>query len=66
MYYLTIITLLHFVHTVYLVILKFWIDGVVSFLDLHSRIDKFKQLWALIHPYPDFALFNKLYCEVTQ
>jgi len=53
-------------HTVYLGMLKRLMDLVTSFLEQHSRIDKFNQLWAMMPPYPDFAQFNKSYSQVTQ
>jgi len=53
-------------HSVYLGILKDLMDWVTSFLEQHSRINKFNQLWAMMPPYPCFARFNKPYSQVTQ
>jgi len=53
-------------HTIYLGMLKHLLDWVTSFLEQHSRIHKFNQLWAMIPPYPGFARFNKLYSQVMQ
>jgi len=53
-------------HTVYLSMLNHLIDWVRSFLKQHSSIDKFKQLWAMMPPYPGFTRFNKPYIQVTQ
>ena len=53
-------------HTIYLGMLKHLMDWVTSFLEQHSRIDKFNQLWAMMPPYPGFARFNKPYSQVTQ
>jgi hypothetical protein len=47
--------------TIYLGMLKFFLDWVTSFLAQHSRIDKFNHLWAMIAQYPGFARFNKAY-----
>ena len=53
-------------HTVYLGMLKHLMDWVTSFLEQHSRIDKFNQLWAMMPPYPGVTRFNKPYSQVTQ
>jgi len=53
-------------HTVDLRMLKHLLDWVTSFLEQHPRIDKFKQLWAMMPPYPGFARFNKPYRQATQ
>ena len=53
-------------HTVYLGMLAHLMDWVTSFLEQHSRIDKFNLLWAIMLPYPGFALFNKPYSQVTR
>jgi len=53
-------------HTVYLGKRKYLMDWVTSFLEQHSRIDKFNQLWAMKPPYPGFTRFNKPYSQVTQ
>jgi len=53
-------------HTVYLGMLKHLMHWVTSFLEHHSRIDKFNHLWAMMPPYPGFARFNKPYSRVTQ
>jgi len=53
-------------HTVYLGMLKHLMDRVTSFLEQHSRIDKFNQLWAIMPPYLGFARLNKPYSQVTQ
>jgi hypothetical protein len=42
-------------HTVYLGMIKHLIESVTSFLEQHSRIDKFNQLWVMMPPYPGFA-----------
>jgi len=41
-------------------------DWVTSFLQQHSRIDKFNQLCAMMPPYPGFARFNRPYSQVMQ
>ena len=46
-------------HTIYLAMLKHLTDRETSFLEQHSRIDKFNQLWEMMPPYPGFARFNK-------
>jgi len=53
-------------HTVYLGMLKYLMDWVMSFPEQHSRIDKINQLWAMMRPYPGFARFNKPYSQVMQ
>jgi hypothetical protein len=53
-------------HTIYLSIVKHLIDWVTSFLEQHSRICKFNQLWAMMPPYSGFARFNKPYSKVRQ
>jgi len=52
--------------TIYLSMLKQLMDCVMSFLEQHSRIDKFNQLCTMMHPYHGFAQFNKPYSLVTQ
>jgi hypothetical protein len=53
-------------YTFYLGMLKHLMDCVTSFLEQHSRIDKFNQLWVMMPPYPGFAQYNKPYSQVTQ
>jgi len=53
-------------HTIYLSMLKHLMDWVTSFLEQHSRIDKFNQLWAIMPPYPVCAQLSKPYSHVTQ
>jgi hypothetical protein len=53
-------------HTVYLGMVRHVTDWVTSFLEQHSRIDKFNQLWAMMPPYASFALFNKPFSQVMQ
>jgi len=53
-------------HTVYLGMHKHLMHWVTSFLEQHSRINKFNQLWAMMPPCPGFARFNKPYSQVTQ
>jgi hypothetical protein len=53
-------------HTINLSMLKHLMGWVTSFLEQHSRIDKFNQLWAMMPPYPGFARFNKPYSQMTQ
>jgi hypothetical protein len=53
-------------HTVSHGSLKHLMDWVTSFLEQHSIIDKFNQLWAMMPPYPRFARLNKLYSHVTE
>jgi hypothetical protein len=53
-------------HTVCLGILQLLMDWVMSFLEQHSRMDKFNQLWAMMPPYPGFARFNKPDSQVMQ
>jgi len=53
-------------HAVYLGMPKYLMHWVTSFLEPHSRIDKFNQLWEMMPPYPGFAQFNKPYNQVTQ
>ena len=53
-------------HTFYLGMLKHFMDWVTSFLEQHSRIDKFNHLWPMMPPYPGFTRFDKAYSLVTQ
>jgi len=53
-------------HIVYLSVLKQLMDWVTSFLEQHSMIGKFNQLWAMMLPYPCVARFNKPYSQVMQ
>ena len=46
--------------------LKHLKDLVTSFLEQHSRIDKFNRPWVMMPPYPGSAQFNKPYSQVTQ
>jgi hypothetical protein len=41
--------------TVYPHILKHLMDWITSFLEQHSRIGKFNQLWGMMTPYPCLA-----------
>ena len=52
--------------TVYLRMLKHLMDWITSFLEQHSRIDRFNQLWAIMLRYAGFAPFLKPYSQVTQ
>jgi len=63
---LTTIIVPDILHTIYLGMLKHLMDWVTSFLEQHSRIDKFNQRWVMMPPYPGFARFNKPDCQVTQ
>jgi len=45
---------------------KHLMDWVMSFLEQHSKINKFNQLWTMIPLYRGFAWFNKSYIQVTQ
>jgi hypothetical protein len=51
---------------VYLGMLNHSVDLVTSFLDQHSRIDRFNHLWAMVPLYPGLAGFNKPYSQVTK
>jgi len=62
----TTIIVPHNHHSVYLGMLKHLMDWITSFLEHHSRIDKFNQLWAMMPPYPGFPRFNKPYSQVMQ
>jgi len=42
-------------HTIFLGMIKHLMDWAMLFLEQHSRIDKFNQLWALMPPYPGFV-----------
>jgi hypothetical protein len=53
-------------HSVNLGMLKHLMDCLTSFLEQHSRINKFNLLCATMPPYSDFAHFIKLYSQVTQ
>jgi len=53
-------------HNVNLAILKHLIDWVTTFLEQHSRIEKYNQLWVVMPLYPGFAEFNKPFNQVTQ
>ena len=63
---LTTIIVPDILHTVYVGMLKHLMDWVTSFLEQHSMINKFNQLWAMMPSYPGFARFNKPYSQVTQ
>jgi len=52
--------------TVYLGMFKHLMDWVMSFLEQHSRIDKFNKCWVIMPPYPGFARFNMRYSQLTQ
>ena len=52
--------------TVYLGMLKHLINCVMSFLEQHSRIDKFNQLWPVMPPYPVFAWLNMPQSQLTR
>jgi len=62
----TTIIVPNILHTVNFGMLKHLKDWVKSFLEQHSRIEKFNQLWAMMPPYPGFTQFNKPYSQVTQ
>ena len=62
----TMINVPDILHTMYLGMGKHSMDWVTSFLEQHSRIDKFNQLWAIMPRYPGFARFNKPYGQVMQ
>jgi hypothetical protein len=62
----TTIIVPNIIHTVYLGMLEHLMDWVTSFLEQHSRIGQFNQVWAMIPPYPGFARFNKPCSQVTQ
>ena len=47
--------------TVHLGMLMHVMDWVRFFIEQHSRIDKFNQLWAMMPTYPGFSRFNKPY-----
>jgi hypothetical protein len=53
-------------HTIHLGMLKPLVDCVMSFLEQHSRIDKWNQLKVMMPPLCGFAWFNKPYSTVTQ
>jgi len=53
-------------HPIYRFMLEHLMNWVTSFLELHSRMKKFNQLWAMMPPNPGFARFNKPYIQVTQ
>jgi len=53
-------------HTVCLGMLKHLMDWVTSFLEQHSSIDTFNQLWANMPPYPAFTRINKPCSQVWQ
>jgi len=42
-------------HTIYLDLIIHLMDWVTSYLEHHSRMDKFNLLWAMLLPYPSFA-----------
>jgi hypothetical protein len=63
---LTTIIIPDILHTVYLRMLQHLINWIMSFLEQHSRIDKFNQLWAMMPPYPGFTGFNKPYSKMMQ
>jgi hypothetical protein len=63
---LTTIIVPNILHTIYPGMLKHLMDWVMSFLEQHSRIHKFNQLWAMMPPYPGFTRFNMAYSQVTQ
>jgi len=62
----TAITILDSLHPAYLGILKQLMDWVTSFLEQHSRIDSFNQLWVVMPTYHGFAPLNKPYSQVMQ
>jgi hypothetical protein len=51
---------------IYLGMLKHLTDWVAFFLEQHSRIVNFGQLWVMMPPYPGFARFNKPYSQLTE
>jgi hypothetical protein len=61
----TTIIVPNILHNIYSGMLKHLMDWVMSFLEQHSTMDKFSQLWAMMPPYPGFARFNKPYSQVT-
>jgi len=63
---LTTIIVPNFLPMVYLSMLKHLMDCVMSFLEQHSRIDKFNPLWTMMSSYPGFVQFNKPYSQATQ
>jgi len=63
---LTTIILPVILHTENLGILKHLMDWGTSFLEQHSKIKKFNQVWAMMPLYSGFARFNKQYSQVTQ
>jgi len=62
----TAITILDILHPAYLGMLKQLMDWVTSFLEQHSRIDSFNQLWVVMPTYYGFAPLNKPYSQVMQ
>ena len=46
--------------------LKHKFKWVKYFLEQHSRIDKFNQLWAMMAQFPGIAQFNRPYSQMTQ
>jgi len=54
------------IYNVYLGMLKQVRSWVTSFLEKHSMIDKFNQIWAMMPPYRGFAWFNMPSSQVTQ
>jgi len=52
--------------TFHLCILQHLTEFVTCFLNQHSRIEIFNQLWAMIPSYHGFDRFNNSYSQVTQ
>jgi len=64
--YPTSIIVCNVLHTIYPGMPKYLLDWVTSFLEQHSRIEKFNLRWVMMPPYPGFTRSNKPYCQVTQ
>jgi hypothetical protein len=62
----TTIIVFDILHNFYLGMLKHLIDWVTSFLEQHSRIDKFNQLLAMMAPYSGFARLNMPYSQLME
>jgi hypothetical protein len=53
-------------HTVYLGILKHLMEWLTKFLEAHSRLHLFNQIWKLAGDYPGHISFNKEYSATSQ
>lgn len=53
-------------HTIWLGMIKHLIEWLVSFLEKHSRMSVFNQIWLSVSSFYDMTAPNKTYSDVTQ